>query len=232
VLVTRPEPGASRTAARLSAAGFEAVVLPLTRIAPLDFAPPDGDFDAVIVTSAQALSAAAPNRLFKLPVFAVGEATAASARTAGFENVMAAGGSVGSAAALIGRSVKSSSRLIYLCGKVRRPELESALAGAGFKLSAVETYDAVPVIYSEKDAAARLGAAPFSAVTLMSAQAAQRFAALARAGRLQQLFKSGEIICFSKRIADELGGMSGVSVIREASEDALMELLLRRFPQN
>ena len=32
VLVTRPEPGASRTAARLEADGFAPIVLPLTEI--------------------------------------------------------------------------------------------------------------------------------------------------------------------------------------------------------
>jgi uroporphyrinogen-III synthase len=231
VLVTRPEPGASRTAARLAAAGFDPVVLPLTRISPLDFTLPEGPFDAVIVTSAQALNAVRPQRILHLPVFAVGETTAESAKSAGFGKVITADGSVESIAALVRKCADPAARLLFLCGKVRRPELEATLGDAGFHLTAIETYDAPPAVYSEEEAAARLGDAPFAAVTLMSARAAELFVALARGSKFERLFKSCEVVCFSPRIADALGKETGwkVRVTRHASEDALVELLSLRF---
>lgn len=231
VLVTRPEPGAARTAARLAAAGFEPVVLPLTRIAPEDFTLPEGPFDAVLATSAQALKVALPKRLLKRPVFAVGETTALSARSAGFDAVIIAGGSAGSIAALVKKSAKPAARLLYLCGKVRRPELEAALADAGFQVAAVETYDAAPVAYLDQEAAERLGGAPIDAVALMSAQTANLFAALAAKPGFAPLFRSSEIICLSPRISGALEKAAGwsVSVTPEASEDALMKLLSKRF---
>jgi uroporphyrinogen-III synthase len=232
ILVTRPEPGASRTAARLAAGGFEPVVLPLTRIAPLEFTLPEGPFDAVIVTSAQALKAVRPGHMLHLPIYAVGDTTAESAESAGFGQIITADGSVESIAALVKKRAEPAARLLYLCGRVRRPELETALGDAGFHLTAVETYDALPVTYLEEELAARLGPAPIEAVALMSAQAAALFAALAARPAFAPMFKPSEIICFAQRISDALGKEHGwnVHVTRHASEDALVELLSLRFP--
>jgi uroporphyrinogen-III synthase len=227
ILVTRPEPGATRTAARLAAAGFDAVVLPLTRIAPLDFAMPEGVFDAVIVTSAQALRKVYSARLRQLPLYAVGEATAKAAQRAGFADIRTGGGAVSSIVALVKASARPAAALLYLCGRVRRPELESALGAAGFRLTAVETYNAVPIDYPEAELSDRLGETPFDAVALMSAQAAELFSALAGHDLIERLFNRCEIVCFSPRIADALTGKEGwkIAVTENASEDALLELL-------
>ena len=231
ILVTRPEPGASRTAARLAAAGFEPVLLPLTRIAPLDFSLPEGDFDAVIVTSAQALKSFKPDWMLPLPVYAVGETTAESVKSAGFAAIFTASGSVGSIAELVRVSAKPAARLLYLCGKVRRPELEAALKAAGFHVSAVETYDAVPIAYSREALGGRLGQTPFEAVTLMSAQAAELISAIAAAPEFAPLFQSSVMICFSARICAALRGAAGsdICVTKEATEDAMMACLSHRF---
>lgn len=231
VLVTRPEPGASRTAARLEMAGFEAAVLPLTLLKALDAELPAGPFDAVIVTSAQALEHACLNLPPQLPVYAVGAATAASAERCGFAQIMTAGGSVASIAALVRTSAEPAARLLYLCGRVRRPELEAALDGAGFHVTAVETYVAVPSVYTDSELAARLGEASFDAVALMSAQAAEAFSALAECSRFGPLFTASEIVCFSERIAKVLfqDGVWKLNVTEEASEDALLDLLSQKF---
>jgi uroporphyrinogen-III synthase len=227
ILVTRPEPGASRTAARLGAAGFDAVVLPLTKLEPLIFALPEGPFEALIVTSAQALKSVGTEDLLHLTVFAVGETTAESARSSGFSNVITAGGSVKSIAALVLEAAKPAARLLYLCGKVRRPELEAALGNAGIQLTAVETYDALPVDYSREQMTAHLGQAPFDAVTLMSARAAEQFSALAEESQFAPLFTDSEIVCFSPRIATVLlqHGVWKLRVTAEATEDSLLETL-------
>ena len=231
VLVTRPEPGASHTAAQLRDAGFEPVILPLTRIVPLDFVLPEGPFDAVIVTSAQALKAVDPGRLLHAPVFAVGETTEGSAKSAGFGNVMTARGSVESITALVSESAKPAARLLYLCGKARRPELEATLGAAGFQLTAVETYDAVPVAYSIGEIAARLGEMPFDAVTLMSARAAELFSALADKPDFAPLFSRTKTLCLSQRIADALVLQGGwrISVTKKANQGSLLKLLKREL---
>src|SRR5262245_47166179 len=106
ILVTRPEPEAQRFAARLKEHGIEAVVAPLTSIELAEAAlPPLENVQALVFTSANAVRAyAAKGGRGDLPVYAVGEATAAAARLAGYAEVVSAGSDAeGLAALLTGR---------------------------------------------------------------------------------------------------------------------------------
>ncbi|WBX84840.1 uroporphyrinogen-III synthase [Sphingosinicella microcystinivorans] len=89
VLITRPQPGAAETAARLRALGHEPVVVPLFEVAARDWTPPAAMPDAVMLTSAAAAreGGAAMAPFLGLPCFCVGERTAAAARSAGFTDV-------------------------------------------------------------------------------------------------------------------------------------------------
>src|SRR5579864_3272658 len=97
VLVTRPQPDAETTAASLRARGLEALLAPMLRFEPAAFhEDADTPYGAIIVSSANALRAIESqlhgSRLLTLPLFAVGEHTAAFARNAGFKKVISAGG--------------------------------------------------------------------------------------------------------------------------------------------
>jgi uroporphyrinogen-III synthase len=90
LLILRPEPGASQTAARAAEQGWPVVVAPIFRIEPVAWDAPDPDsYDALIVTSANAVRQAgkALASYRRLPAFAVGGATAAALRDAGFADV-------------------------------------------------------------------------------------------------------------------------------------------------
>jgi uroporphyrinogen-III synthase len=90
LLILRPEPGASQTAARAIKQGWEVIVAPIFRIEPVAWDAPDPDcYDALIVTSANAVRQAgkALASYRRLPAFAVGGATAAALRDAGFADV-------------------------------------------------------------------------------------------------------------------------------------------------
>lgn len=90
LLILRPEPGASQTAARATEQGWDVVVAPIFRIEPVAWDAPDPDcYDALIVTSANAVRQAgkALASYCRLPAFAVGGATAAALRDAGFADV-------------------------------------------------------------------------------------------------------------------------------------------------
>ncbi|MET0364674.1 MAG: uroporphyrinogen-III synthase [Sphingobium sp.] len=97
VLVLRPEPGAARTAEALRSAGFLPLLYPLYEIEPVDWTPPDpAGIDAVLITSANAVRQAGPGmaRFQSKPLFAVGAASAAAARAAGFASVTVGGGDI------------------------------------------------------------------------------------------------------------------------------------------
>lgn len=107
VWVTRAEPGAARTADRLTALGFTPITAPLLTLAPLpgalDAAPAPAAVAALALTSPNGVKAFAPliPRFRRHPVFAVGDATAEAARAAGFADVRSASGDIHALARLI-----------------------------------------------------------------------------------------------------------------------------------
>ncbi|AHE56785.1 uroporphyrinogen-III synthase [Sphingomonas sanxanigenens] len=117
LLILRPQPGADATAARAAALGFGSVVAPLFTVAPVRWAAPDpAAFDAVMMTSANAarLGGAALATYLALPLYAVGAATAAAARDAGFVDIRTGDRD---AAALVERAARDGvSRLLHLAG--------------------------------------------------------------------------------------------------------------------
>jgi uroporphyrinogen-III synthase len=98
--------------------GLDVVTCPLFRVEPVEWAVPDAaDYDALLLTSANAVRHGGKGlgELRALPVHAVGEATAAAAREAGF-HVETVG--PGGAAELIA-SLPASINLLHLAGEDR-----------------------------------------------------------------------------------------------------------------
>lgn len=92
LLVLRPEPGASATAAKAADLNLDVVVISLFEVRPRDWEPVAvSRYDAVFLTSANALKYAGNDMsaLLDLPAFCVGTATAQAATTAGFSNIVA-----------------------------------------------------------------------------------------------------------------------------------------------
>jgi uroporphyrinogen-III synthase len=132
VWVTRAEPGASRTAARLRDMGLEPLVHPLLAVEHLKPALPDLDrFAALAFTSANGVAAFAaltPRR--DRPVFAVGETTAQAARQAGFVAVRSADGDLTALARLIAAELNDAVLLVPLA-ETPAGDLSAALEAAG-----------------------------------------------------------------------------------------------------
>lgn len=231
VLVTRPEPGASRTAARLAALGHDAVLLPLSAVTPLPFEPPAPDgFDALAATSANALRhlpAEMQARLGGLRCYAVGPGTGRAAREAGFAVVTQGPGGADGLATSILTARPRPDRLLYLTGRVRMPDFERALREAGIQVVAVETYDTVEV-EPPREALLDLPAdRPVDAVLLHSGMAATAYCGMRQHGALPRQLETARPLCISMRVADaldaELRGRARVAA--RPDEDALLALL-------
>lgn len=121
ILIVRPQPGADATAARLAALGHEAVVHPLLETRPVAWALPSHAPDAAILSSAAAVRHAGPpaEAIKSLPAHAVGEATAAAARAAGWADVAAGPGTM--QALLADLAQKSAQRFLHLAGAEPTP---------------------------------------------------------------------------------------------------------------
>lgn len=144
ILITRSEPGASETAQRVRAAGFEPIIEPLFAIAPIEAAIPA--FDALAFTSANgARQFARLSSRRDAPVFCVGERTAQAARDTGFADVMSAEGDVDALADLIVRKLTPGARLLHAGNAESRGDLAGRLSALGHAARFVAIFEAVPV---------------------------------------------------------------------------------------
>ncbi|QKR99180.1 uroporphyrinogen-III synthase [Sphingomonas sp. CL5.1] len=113
-IVLRPAPGDARTIARLTALGIPARALPLFAVHPVAWSLPAGAFDALLITSVNAIRHAELDGVRGLPVVAVGEASAAAARAAGLD-VAIVGASDGMTVVAEAREA-GFARLLHLAG--------------------------------------------------------------------------------------------------------------------
>lgn len=229
VLVTRPKPGATATAEKLAALGFEPVILPLTRIVRLAPPIPTGAYDAVVATSANALRHAPTDLLGSLadkPIFTVGDATAAAARAAGFARIEHAGGTAADLAELIASRLPRGARILYLAGRIRTESFEEALQDAGYAVEIVETYDAV-AIEPDTETLSRLRERPPHAALVYSARAGELLAALAGGDLVRGAFDDTLFLCISRKAAAALERIAAprIEVSVEPTEEALLGLL-------
>ncbi len=210
VLVTRPEPAASRTAARLTALGHDPIVVPLMAPHALDWRVPPGDWQAVAFTSALApgLGGAGLAGLTGLPAYAVGTATADAAHTAGFTDVRT---SDDDASRLFARAgADGIARLLHLTA----PERSAAAVPPGLTVGACE-------IYTTDLAPALPAAAATADLTLLySARTARHFAALVDAADLDRSTRAIGVLSLAVAAAAGSGWRS-VAVADVPTEDAL-----------
>jgi len=208
IAVLRPEPGNAATVKRVTAAGWQAIALPLFVVRPLAWTAPDpGDFDGVLFTSANALrhGGAELARLQGLPAFAVGENSARAAREAGFD-VKASGD--GDAAAIIARARSSGHvRLLHLGGQERSIDLPGAIA--------VYASEPRPI------AAAALARLAGSVALLHSARAAQRLAELVEAAGMTR--GALALVAISPAVAQAAGaGWRALATAAAPRDDAMI----------
>ena len=239
VLVTRPHPDDEATAEALRARGFEVLLAPMLRFEPVPFQDDDeARYGAVIVTSANALRAIAGelegHRLLKLPLFAVGEHTAASARDAGFTKVISAKGDADALRELVlarvkAKQLKKAATLLYLAGADLARDLAAELGEKGFTVVTHTTYRMVPVSRLPQDVCDAFVAHRIEAVLHYSRRSARAFLDAARAGGVEISALAMPQCCISAAVASILhdAGATQVMVAASPDENALFEALDR-----
>jgi uroporphyrinogen-III synthase len=174
--VTRAQPGADATAARLRELGVEPIVEPLLEVRAIAGADLDlTGVSALAFTSANAVAAFAarsPERTLR--VFAVGDATAAAARAQRFKSVLSAQGDVAALAnALTSRRRELSGVILYPAAAEPSQDLAAALAAVGLQVRQAAVYETVAALPS---AALAERLPQIDGVLLHSAKAAQGLA--------------------------------------------------------
>ncbi len=222
LLVTRPEPDASETAARLRALDIDAVVDPLlfARTLTTTLPPADG-FAALAITSANALRALDERgeiaRLRSLPVYTVGDRSAAVARNLGFAEVVSAQGNASDLIALLANAGMDGP-VLYPTARQHAGDLAKALAPHGVMVITTAIYEMHPATQLTANLASLDGALFYSRRT------AETFARLAPAA---DRARPG-MLCLSEAVAEPLmaAHFVRVSLADHPSEEAMMALAL------
>ena len=179
VLVTRPEPGASDTAARLRALGYDPVIAPLLVVEAVPSHMPSADtVQAVLISSAQAIPAL-PLDMRGLPVLAVGDATARRAMADGFVDVRSAGADAAALAELVAQYCDPRGKpLLLATGKGQGLRLAGVLRERGFRVLRRVAYHARPVATLPAEAGEAIASGRLVAALFYSGETARCFARL------------------------------------------------------
>lgn len=221
ILVTRPEPGATRTAQHLRALKYEPFILSLSKTIALPLSSVNFSCDSVIVTSEAPFLYLKPKFLKNLlskPLYVVGRHTAEAAKAAGFTNIRM----IAATAFELGLMVDcpSDTRFLYLAGHIRRPDLERQMAQKFAFFRVIEVYGSVAINLSDQQ----------KQRIPQKIDAVMLYSGLAAAG-LEQISgyinNSTVLLCISERVAEAVPKtLPTVPVIAyEPNEEGMLEEL-------
>ncbi|MFM9844177.1 MAG: uroporphyrinogen-III synthase [Dongiaceae bacterium] len=217
-LITRPEEDAAPLAAALIQRGIETSIESLLSIRTL----PETEIDlsgvqAMLFTSANGVRAFAELAAAKglvgwreLPVLAVGDATARTARAAGFTEVESAAGNVESLAELAAAKLDpQKGPLFHAAGSAVAGDLAGLLSGRGFELRRSMIYEARPADSLSPATVAALEGGSFDFMLFFSPRTAATFAALTQAAgdKAVEGCRRAAALCLSPAVANVLGAL-------------------------
>ncbi|MEQ1707860.1 MAG: uroporphyrinogen-III synthase [Terricaulis sp.] len=220
VAVTRAQPEADATAARLRAMVAEPVLAPLLHIAPRTFDTNLAGVQALLFSSSNGVRAYGHASAARdIIAMSVGDATAAAARDAGFADVRSADGDVAALAALARATLNpGGGKLVHISGAHAAGDLAGALKGAGFEAERRVAYEAQAVT-----ALPPALEAPIDIVLFHSARAAETYIALGAPHAHRRI-----TACLSPAIAEAAARVNWARLIvaPRPREEALLEAAL------
>lgn len=215
LIALRPEPGLSATLEKARALGLAITGCALSEIRAVEWQCPDpAGIDGLLIGSANAILHGGPQlaRLTARPVYAVGEATAAAARAAGFTVAMTGSGGLQG----VLDAISAPSHLLRIAGEEHIP----LTPPAGVTFAEVIAYRSAPL---PLDPVAPLLASGDALVLLHSAATARHFAA--ECDRLGLPRAGVALAALGPRIADAAGpGWAALHISARPDEAALLQL--------
>lgn len=231
LLVTRPQPDAGETAARLMALGHDVLVEPLLTIA---YAPPPAGVPepaALIVTSRNGVRALArwpQSRAWRnRPVFVTGPATARAIATLGFTDVRVGSGNAAAVVERIRADLPpASGGIVYPAGRDHSGSLAGDLAAEGYDVRMIEAYhaDAAGALHPPAREALRRRAV--GGILFYSQRTALAFAGIVAREKLAPQVAGVIGFALAEQVADPLRSLGlDVHVAALPDEDSLFRLI-------
>lgn len=233
-IVTRPREDAAALVSALAQRGVDALLAPMLTIR----AAPDAarllaerlaGAQAVLFTSAngvRAFAAASPRR--ELPVLAVGDASAAAARMAGFRTVASAGGDVADLVELVTAHLSpQGGALLHAAGATLAGDLAGALAAHGFTVHRATLYEAIPAAALAPEVAAAMRRGEADLALFFSPRTATTFVRLAAAAGVGTACRAIVAVALSPAVAAALAALSwrAVRIASRPGQDDLLAAL-------
>jgi uroporphyrinogen-III synthase len=239
-LVTRPREDAVALAAALEARGMAPVLEPLLEIRFVQdgrrvLAPMLDGAQAALFTSANGVRAfAAATERRDLAAFAVGDASAAAARAAGFAAVQSAAGDVAALAALVRRKLDPRrGALIHAAAREVAGDLAGMLGTDGFAVRRAVLYEAVAAARLSDATAALLRDGRIELALFFSPRTAASFVRLLHAAGLSGASNGMTAVTLSSAVAATLDGLGwrDVRVAAARTEAAMLDAVDRAIAE-
>ena len=150
ILLTRPIEDCSEIISKFQSLGHQVSHLPLLSVNKVNYGEINfSDYKGIIFTSANAIKFLDIKKIEKkMLCFCVGSATEKKARSAGFQNVIAAEGNVGNLKELILQNFdQKDGQLIYISGETISVDLDQQLTNEGYSVKRIVNYK---TIYNQK----------------------------------------------------------------------------------
>ena len=206
IIFTRPLIDTEDLMMNFFSSGHKVIHMPTLSITSANMKPINtNDYDGLIFTSANAVRfLKMKNSEKNTKCFCVGNLTERSLRLKGFNNTIAASGTVNALKNIIINSEKSIKNLAYLCGDVISYELDKELMREGFNVSKIVNYTSDKITVLNKESMDLIKKYPANIALIYSRRSAESFDEIVRKYSLAELMTQCVVMCISKKIEDFL----------------------------
>ncbi|MGY8999281.1 MAG: uroporphyrinogen-III synthase [Rhodospirillales bacterium] len=230
VLVTRPGEDGTALAKILIAHGFETIIEPLLTIKQTKGPALElSNTQALLLSSANGVRALAQRTDRRnIPIYAVGDATATTAKGIGFTQVHSAVGNVESLVDLVIKMLKpTKGPLIHIAGSAVAGNLIKLIKAAGFECRREILYEAIAERSLMASSIAAIKDNRIDVVMLYSPRSAEIFVKLIRKARLVRSCQKVIALCLSTAVADKIGELNwyDIRVAAKPNQDSLLEII-------
>lgn len=233
LMITRPREDAEPLARELAALGVDSLIEPLLVVEPTGTEAPDlHGVQGLLLTSANGVRAfAAVSGERRLPVYAVGDATAREARRVGFETVHSASGDVDALAALvIEKCLPGDGPLLHVAGSKVAGDLGGRLEQAGYAYRRACLYHAARAETLSAAGLTAIEEGRVDGVLLYSPRTADGFVNLIGKAGLEGAARRMTAFCLSEAVADRVRALAWARVaVAETPDQAALLDRVREF---
>ncbi len=206
IIFTRPLIDSEDLMMNFFSSGHKVIHVPTLSITQANMEPINTkEYDGLIFTSANAVRfLKLKNDDKKIKCFCVGSLTERSLRLKGFNNTVAASGTVNALKNLIINSEKNIKNLAYLCGDVISYELDKELKLEGLKVRKIINYTSSKITDLNKESLDLIKKYPPNITFIYSQRSAESFEEIVKKYSLAELMTRCKVMCISKKIEDFL----------------------------